>query len=193
MNSWSSRPGFAFLLLGGLGLVYPFAVYLSLGRIPAGVLVCAALALVAGRLLGLRRTAAARALVPALLLVCTATACLALAGAEVAALAYPVIMNLGFSAAFGLSLVRPPSLVECFAALSEPSPGPAARTYMRRVSLVWCLFLAVNAGISLLTLLSGDRALWALYNGLISYLLMGCLFAAEYTVRRRVRAREAEP
>lgn len=193
MTSSPNRAGPAIAVLGILGLAYPFAVYLSLGRVPAGALVLAALALVAGRLLMLRRAAAARALAPCLALVLAATAALGLADAATAALAYPVLMSLGMAAAFGLSLLRPPSLVECFAALTEPAPNDAARAYMRRVTLVWSLFLAANAGLSAATALSGDMALWALYNGLISYLLMGGLFAAEYAIRRRIRAREAAP
>lgn len=173
------------------GLAYPFAVYLLLGRVPAGVLVLVALALVAGRLYSLRRAAAARALMPSLTLVLAATTAVGLLDARIAALAYPVLMNLGMAAAFGLSLRKGPSLVESFASITEPDPSPAARAYMRRVSLIWCLFLMVNGGISALTALAGDMALWTLYNGLISYVLMGVLFAGEYTVRRRLRLREA--
>jgi uncharacterized membrane protein len=173
------------------GLAYPFAVYLLLGRVPAGVLVLVALALVVGRLYSLRRAAAARALMPSLTLVLAATTAVGLLDARIAALAYPVLMNLGMAAAFGLSLRKGPSLVESFASITEPDPSPAARAYMRRVSLIWCLFLMVNGGISALTALAGDMALWTLYNGLISYVLMGVLFAGEYAVRRRLRLREA--
>lgn len=190
MTSSPNRPGPTALVLAGLGMAYPFAVYLSLGRVPAGAVVVAALALVAGRLFLLRRAAAARALMPALALVFAATAGLGLVDAQRAALAYPVLMSLGMGAAFGLSLVRPPSLVECFAALAEPDPSPAARAYMRKVSLVWCLFLCANAAASAFTAYLGDMAVWTLYNGLVSYLLMGALFAVEYAVRRRVRAAE---
>lgn len=188
-----NRPGFAVIVLGGAGLVYPFAVYLSVGRVPAGALVTVALAVVAGRLLLLRRSAAARALVPALAVVLGATLALAFADTAIAALAYPVLMSAAMAAAFGLSLLWPPSLVECFAALTQLSPSDSARAYMRKVSAVWCLFLAMNAGISAATALAGDLALWTLYNGLLSYVLMAVLFGAEFLVRRRVQRRDAAP
>ena len=191
MTSSPNRPGALVLVLGGLGLAYPFAAFLLLGRVPAGALILVALALVVGRLHSLRHAAAARALMPALALVFAATASFGLLNAEAAVLAYPVLMSLGMAVAFGLSLRRGPSLVECFASISEPEPSPAARAYMRRVSLVWCLFLMANACASALTAAGGDMAVWTLYNGLISYLLMGALFAGEYALRRRVRAREA--
>ena len=37
----------------------------------------------------------------------------------------------------------------------------------------------------------GDMAIWSLYNGVISYLLMASLMTAEYLLRRRMRARIA--
>ncbi|HLO76835.1 MAG TPA: hypothetical protein VK196_10325 [Magnetospirillum sp.] len=193
MTFSANKSGLAVVVLGGLGLAYPFAVYFSLGRVPAGALVVAAVALVAARLRLLRRGAASRALTPALAVVMASTAGLGMADAHTAALAYPVLMSLGMAAAFGLSLLKSPCLVECFAALAEPAPSDAARSYMRRVTMVWALFLTVNAGVSAWTAASGDMALWTLYNGLISYVLMGALFAAEYAIRRRVRLREAAP
>lgn len=193
MNSSPSKLRPSVLLLGVLGLAYPFAVFALLGRVPAGALVLAALALVAGRLLALRRSAPARAMAPALAGVLAVTGALSLADPRIAALAYPVLMSLGMAAAFGLSLLFPPSLVEALASLSEPSPSPRARAYMRTVSLVWCLFLTLNAGLSAVTAWLGDIGLWTLYNGLISYLLMGALFGGEFMVRRHIQAREAAP
>jgi uncharacterized membrane protein len=34
-----------------------------------------------------------------------------------------------------------------------------------------------------------SERVWALYNGLIAYLLIGTLFAVEWLVRQRVKAR----
>ena len=58
---------------------------------------------------------------------------------------------------------------------------------MRKVTQVWCVFLLVNAALSAATALWGDLAVWTLYNGLISYGVMGTLFAVEYAIRRRVQ------
>ncbi|MBI3446422.1 MAG: hypothetical protein HY055_13960 [Magnetospirillum sp.] len=193
MISSPNRPGLSVVVLAALGLAYPFVVYFSQGRIPAGALVLAALILVAARLWALRRAASAHALMPALAMVFAITGILGLVKSETAALAYPVLMSLGMSVAFGLSLLRPPCLVQCFAALTEPDPSPAATAYMRKVNLVWTLFLGTNAAVSAFTAYLGDMAVWTLYNGLVSYLLMGILFAVEYAVRRRARAREARP
>lgn len=187
MTSSPNKAPAATLALGALGVAYPFVVYFALGRVPSAALVLMALALVGARIALVRGAATARPLLPPLVTAAIATAGLAVVDAGVAAKAYPVAMSLAFAAAFALSLVRPPSLVELFASLAEPAPSPGARTYMRRVSLVWCLFLVANAAISAATALWADTWMWALYNGLLSYLLMGALFLAEWLVRRRVR------
>jgi uncharacterized membrane protein len=137
-----------------------------------------------------RGTALARALGPALVMVAVATAATSVLDATAAAQAYPILMSLGMAAAFGLSLRWPPTLIEIFAAVVEPQPTAAARTYMRRVTVAWSLFLVANAGLSAASWASGDLGLWTLYNGLVAYLLMGLMFGAEYLIRRRVRSRE---
>lgn len=189
-SSGTPRPRpVAALLLGAVGLAYPFIVYAALGRVPAGAVVLVALALIAARFSLMRGAAPARTLVPVMLAVAAATGALALADSRLAAMAYPVLMSLGMAAAFGLSLRSGPSLIETFASLKDADPGPAARRYMRRLSLVWCLFLLANAAVSAATIALGDAMVWALYNGLISYVLMGLLLAGEYALRRRVLGR----
>lgn len=190
MTSSPNRRPLFLLGLGGLGILYPGLVYISLGRVPSAVLAVLALGLVGARLAVTRGGALASALVPTLAAILVATAAFALVAPALAVLAYPVLMSLGMAAAFGLSLRNGPTLVERFARLTEPEPSAAARAYMRKVTWVWFLFLLGNAGLSALTVAMGDREIWTLYNGLIAYLLMGSLFGIEYLIRRRVRARE---
>jgi uncharacterized membrane protein len=104
-----------------------------------------------------------------------------------AALVYPVFINLGLASVFAASLVFPPSIIERIARLSDPDLPPRAVRYTRHVTMVWVAFLLCNALISLATAVWGTLAQWTLWNGLLSYLAMGILFAAEYAVRRVVR------
>jgi len=53
------------------------------------------------------------------------------------------------------------------------------------------LVLLFSVFAALWTALYASHATWALYNGLVAYLLMGALFAGEWWVRQRVRARHA--
>ena len=102
---------------------------------------------------------------------------------------YPVVINAGMLFTFGSSLWRPPTAVERMARLTEPNLPEAAVAYTRQVTRVWCGFFVLNGSLALATALWASPEIWALYNGCIAYLLMGVLFAVEYGVRRRVRAR----
>lgn len=102
---------------------------------------------------------------------------------------YPVVVNAALLAAFGWSLLHPPSLIERLARLREPGLPPSGVAYTRRVTQVWCAFFIVNGALAWWTAAWGSFEQWSLYNGLIAYLLMGLLFAAEYVVRINVRKR----
>lgn len=168
-------------------VAYPVLVYLGLSRFePRSLaLMLATVALV--RALATReRTWLAVA--AAALLVAAASA---LSNQPLPLKLYPVLVNFVLLLAFGSSLVVPPSVIERLARLTEPNLPPEAVAYTRRVTAVWCGFFVCNGGIALATALWASDGAWALYNGLISYVLMGCLFAGEWLVRRRFKARVA--
>lgn len=188
-NSQRLRP--IALAVAGLGLAYPLLIYAALDRVPASALVALLLVLAAARLGVTGGGSGLGPLMLAPLAVAAGTLALALAiDARRATLFYPVLMNGAMAAAFGASLRWGPPLVQVFARPSEPDPSAPARAYMRKVTWAWFGFLLVNTALSALSVASGDLALWTLYNGLISYGLIGLLFAGEWLVRRRVRRRE---
>ncbi|PID63381.1 MAG: hypothetical protein CSB44_01820 [Gammaproteobacteria bacterium] len=100
---------------------------------------------------------------------------------------YPVLMTATMLAVFTHSLLHPPSMIERFARIVEPELSPDGIRYTRKVTMVWCVFLALNLLISCYTVYFTSIETWSLYNGLISYLLMGLLFAGEFLVRRLSR------
>lgn len=102
---------------------------------------------------------------------------------------YPVWINASLLVLFCFSLLRPPAVITRLATLMEGPLSPAAVRYTERVTLVWALFFALNGGIAWWTVQLGDMELWALYNGLIAYLLMGLLMAVEWSIRRVVKKR----
>lgn len=103
---------------------------------------------------------------------------------------YPVAVNAALLLLFGGSLYSGMPLVERLARLREPELPARAVAYTRRVTQIWCLFFIVNGAIAVLTCLVGNVHWWALWNGMVSYLLMGLLMGGEWLVRQRVR-REA--
>ena len=98
-------------------------------------------------------------------------------------------MNLTMLLAFGLTLLRPPSMIERFARIAEPDLDSHGVQYTRRVTWVWMGFFVLNGSVALWTALHGSLMLWGLYNGAVSYVLAGTLFLGEYIVRKIVRSR----
>ncbi len=100
---------------------------------------------------------------------------------------YPFCINAVFFCFFFISIFRPPSVIEQIARVTDPDLSAAAISYTRKVTMVWCAFFVLNGSMALITVLNADLKFWAIYNGGISYALMGVLFAGEYFVRRRVQ------
>ena len=78
-------------------------------------------------------------------------------------------------------------VAERLARLSEPDLPDKAIRYTRQVTIAWSVFFLCNGVLAAALTLWAPLAWWTLYNGLISYLLMGLLFAVEWLVRQRVR------
>lgn len=100
---------------------------------------------------------------------------------------YPVCMNFMMAVIFGLSLVYPPTLIERIARRREPDLDDRGVAYTRQVTKIWFMFCLLNGLASLLTAVSGNIQVWTIYNGVISYVLIGTLFVAEYGVRCYLR------
>jgi uncharacterized membrane protein len=100
--------------------------------------------------------------------------------------AYPILLSIGLTAVFSHSLLRPPTVMERIAGLSRPNLNPAAISYLRKLTIVWLCFFIVNGAISAATAFWGSLKAWTLYNGLISYLLIGLIFIGEFAVRHLV-------
>ena len=62
--------------------------------------------------------------------------------------------------------------------------------YTRNVTVAWVVFFLLNAAISLWTALYGDLATWTLYNGFISYILIGLMFGGEFLLRQYVKRKK---
>lgn len=174
---------------GMLMLFYPVAIYVALEWFEPRTI---ALALLLLLLLRQRRQAVhllaglssvSHGIIAALILFCLGVF---IANNETLLRFYPVAMNLGVLTLFGLTLWYPPSMVERFARLQYPDLPEAGVRYTRRVTGVWCVFFVMNALVAGWTAVAASREVWALYNGLIAYLLMGTLFAGEWLLRRRL-------
>lgn len=98
---------------------------------------------------------------------------------------YPVLMVAVALVVFAISLWRTP-LVEVFARRMGETLDARGVAYCRRVTVVWTAFLSIHLVVTFLTVFASHET-WALYNGVLAYLMMGALFAGEWLFRRRYR------
>lgn len=104
---------------------------------------------------------------------------------------YPVVVSLVLLALFGFSLLKPPTMIFRLASMQDKSlreSGPGrekAEPYCRKVTVVWCCFFVANGLVALYTALWASPVVWTVYNGFVSYILIGALLVGEMIVRRR--------
>ncbi|GAB2179342.1 COG4648 family protein [Dongia sp. agr-C8] len=183
MRFWPSKA--RILAIGpaaAAGIAYPFAVYFYRDRLPASAFVTAALLLLGLQIMVLRPSVARLWRVP-LLISAALTVAIALLDQNVAREAYPVVCSLAAASVFGWTLVSPPSLIERFARLTRPHLPETAIRYCRNVTVIWAVWLAANAAIATALVARGDLMGWAIWTGLLSYLISGLLFAGEFGYR----------
>ena len=110
----------------------------------------------------------------------------AIVGRTQALLYYPVLVNVLLCTIFTLSLGRrSPLLLRVVRSRGIPVSEHGVR-YITRLTAVWACFFAINGLISLWTTTATLR-LWTLYNGLISYLLVGTLILFEWRYRKHYK------
>jgi uncharacterized membrane protein len=89
--------------------------------------------------------------------------------------------------AFGLAFLRSLSsvpLIEHFARMVKPELSPGELAHCRAWTRVWGVYLLVLAAIGLGLARWSPLAVWTVYVGVVSYVLVGVLFAVEYVIRK---------
>ena len=170
-----------------IGVAYPFLVYFGLRTLPPGFVALSLVALLAARAAFVSRKSG-RDSFP-YLIACIVVVVLAARSPVIGLKTYPILVSLVFAAAFAHSLLWPPTIVEQIARFRQPDLPIEVNSYLRKVTIAWLTFFIINAAISAATATSGSLRLWTLYNGLISYIAMGVMFAAEFLIRQLVRRR----
>lgn len=177
-------------LLIALSIAYPLIVFALGAKVPPIAFALAACCLLTVRAV-LRPLPKSRPVRLSMIAAIALIIGLAHVDSLAAAKAYPVVVSGGLAFFFGASLWRPPSLAEQMAKLGGETISPAIRIYCRRVTAIWAIWLAINTVIAAALAVVGSLAAWALWTGLISYLIMGFIFAGEFLLRRLLRRRHA--
>ena len=176
-----------------LTILYPLGVYWGLQhlvpRLLSGIILIAALLRFGAGFL-FDRTHLAKALPLLLAVVCSCLISMLLN--DTTFLLYiPSFISLVFLVTIGQSLLWPPTFIETFAQRDFPVLPPSAIRYCRKVTFVWCGFLLFNAVMNAILATYAPHAWWALYSGLISYVLMGLVFLIEFLIRKKIEPRFA--
>lgn len=104
---------------------------------------------------------------------------------------YSLVISVTLLLVFGYTLFFPPTIIFRFANLGDKSIKGApyekdVEAYCKKVCIVWCCFFIINGSISAFTAFCCSDRVWSIYNGGISYVLMGMLFTVEFIVRKIV-------
>ena len=169
-----------------LGLAYPALVYLALRVTSPRQVALAVLLLVALRLVLTSRATLAsqvRAVRLPLLAIAGAMGVSLVWNDPLALLATPALVSFGLLFAFANSL-KGECVVERLARAQIERLSREEVRYCRRVNVVWCGFLLCNGVVVLALAVAASRAEWAFYTGLVSYLLIGKLYTAEFIYRQ---------
>lgn len=99
---------------------------------------------------------------------------------------YPVIISSAMLMVFGGSLFSRQSLIERLARLQTPDLSLKGVKYTRKVTQLWCVFFLFNIILTTALILTRQYAYWAIYTGIIAYIIMGVLMLGEWLVRKKV-------
>ncbi len=173
-------------LLGLVGLLYPLLLVLGLLEFEPRVMAIAVGVLTLLRWWTWRKGKAAvptAAILAVFLFALGFTAIAAVLNDEVYLRLLPVLVNAVLLAVALASLVAGRPIVESLARLQVDSLSAAEVRYCRSVTWVWSAFFVLNGATISWLAIHGGREAWALYTGLVSYLLIGAVFVAEYVYR----------
>lgn len=100
---------------------------------------------------------------------------------------YPAFINLLVFSIFFLSTFTDETIIQKFAKMMEGKELPdIVKDYTRKLTYIWCVFLMCNFVVSFATIFMSAK-IWTIYNGFVSYMLTGLLFAVEYIIRLRFK------
>ena len=99
---------------------------------------------------------------------------------------YPVAVNLLMLAVFGGGLFARQTVIERLARLQHRDLPPEGVRHTRRVTQIWCGFFVFNGATAAALAWLQWHDWWAVYTGIVSYILMGALFAGEWVYRKLV-------
>ncbi len=163
-------------------LAYPFLVYLNIDSVEPGWFGAALLLMAVFRLVvtGKSRQLSDWLITAVIALFCSVIIILE---SEILLKCYPVMMSIAMGLVFLSSLKDKQNLIERFAAAGGKQPPEEARGYLQKLCVAWGILLLFNGAVAAWTVWFASLAVWTLYNGLISYLLIAGFVVIELVYR----------
>ena len=97
---------------------------------------------------------------------------------------YPVLMNAGMCSIFALSLRKTPLITQFTQKIRKCDLDEHKLRYTRHATIAWVIFMFFNTIASFITVFLSNEV-WVLYNGFISYILIGIMMLVEYIIHKR--------
>ncbi len=105
-----------------------------------------------------------------------------------AGLFYPVLLNIGLFVVFFSSLDSAKNFIQKIAEkTSGASLDATGVRYTRTVTKIWCGFFITNIVVSISLIWRQAFDWWAIYNGLVSYIMIGILLVGERILRKKIQ------
>jgi uncharacterized membrane protein len=104
---------------------------------------------------------------------------------------YPALADLVYLVIMGTSIFIPPPVVFYFINMFDKTikdhiePG-FLEHYCRKAAIVWCVFFVFDGAVALVTVFWASDIVWGIYNGGITYVLMGLIFVGEYFILKMI-------
>ncbi|USG62615.1 hypothetical protein NBZ79_06450 [Sneathiella marina] len=188
MRYWKTKTPLLDIALVLVTFSYPFIVYFGLKTLPAWIIGLGLIVFLLVRMLLSKKRKKSEFLIFSLVLAMTGV--LFLIDHSLAIKSYPILMNISFAMVFGYSLLYPPTIIERIARLREPDLDARGVRYTQKVTIAWVVFFVANGAVSAWTAVYGSLELWTIYNGFISYILIGLMFGFEFIIRLFVKQKK---
>ena len=100
---------------------------------------------------------------------------------------YPALADIAYLTIMATSFFFPPPLAFYFIDIFDKSiktkiPKEVFDRYCTKASVVWCVYFIVDAIIAVITVYYSSELFWGIYNGGITYVIMGMIFAGEFII-----------
>jgi uncharacterized membrane protein len=104
---------------------------------------------------------------------------------------YPALADLIYLVIMCSSFFIPPPVVYYFINMFDKTIKDHIEPeffdrYCRRAAIVWCVFFVFDGTVALITVFLASDVVWGIYNGGITYVLMGLIFVGEYFILKMI-------